>query len=72
METVELKRQVGLFSASSLIISLMIGSGIFVSPTAVLKYSGSLGLCLIMWAVTGLISLLGAGLAQNLRSPLKI
>lgn len=58
-EQVELKREIGLVSASSLLISIMIGSGIFISPVAILKYSGSFGLCLIIWAVTGFASLLG-------------
>lgn len=58
-EEVKLKREIGLFSASSLIISTMIGSGIFISPMAILQYSGSFGLCLIMWAATGFTSLLG-------------
>lgn len=38
----------------------MIGSGIFVSPTAALKYSGSVGMCLVMWTICGFISLLGS------------
>nr|CAH7757669.1 unnamed protein product [Callosobruchus chinensis] len=38
----------------------MIGSGIFVSPASALKYSGSVGMCLIVWVTCGLISLLGA------------
>lgn len=55
-----LKREMGLMSAINVIISVMIGSGIFVSPTAALKYSGSVGFCLVVWAVCGGISLLGA------------
>uniref|UniRef100_A0A182Y1A9 b(0,+)-type amino acid transporter 1 n=1 Tax=Anopheles stephensi TaxID=30069 RepID=A0A182Y1A9_ANOST len=55
-----LKREMGLMSAINVIISVMIGSGIFVSPTAALRYSGSIGFCLVVWTVCGGISLLGA------------
>lgn len=53
------KRNIGLLAAVNIIISVMIGSGIFVSPTAALRYSGSVGFCLIVWVVCGGISLLG-------------
>lgn len=46
-------------AAVNIIISVMIGSGIFVSPTAALRYSGSVGFCLVVWTVCGFISLLG-------------
>ncbi|XP_073950791.1 b(0,+)-type amino acid transporter 1-like isoform X2 [Choristoneura fumiferana] len=58
--TVKLKRELGLFSAVNLILGVMIGSGIFVSPASALKHSGSVGLCLVIWTVSGIISLLGA------------
>lgn len=54
-----LKRGIGLMAAVNIIISVMIGSGIFVSPTAALRYSGSIGFCLIVWTACGIISLLG-------------
>ncbi|XP_012287426.1 b(0,+)-type amino acid transporter 1 isoform X2 [Orussus abietinus] len=57
---VALKRELGLFSAVSLILAVMIGSGIFVSPTSALERSGSVGFCLIIWASCGALSLLGA------------
>lgn len=57
--SVKLKRELGLFSAINLILGVMIGSGIFVSPSSALAYSGSIGLALIIWIVSGLISLLG-------------
>lgn len=57
--SVKLKRELGLFSAINLILGVMIGSGIFVSPASALENSGSVGLCLIIWTVSGIISLLG-------------
>ncbi|XP_045452932.1 b(0,+)-type amino acid transporter 1-like [Melitaea cinxia] len=57
---VELRRELGLFSAVNLILGVMIGSGIFVSPASALENSGSVALCLIIWTVSGIISLLGA------------
>lgn len=57
--SVKLKRELGLFSAINLILGVMIGSGIFVSPSSALEYSGSIGLALIIWTVSGVISLLG-------------
>ncbi|CAF4797502.1 unnamed protein product [Pieris macdunnoughi] len=58
--TIKLKRELGLFSAVNLILGVMIGSGIFVSPALALKYSGSVAMCLIIWTLSGVISLLGA------------
>ncbi|CAL1680734.1 unnamed protein product [Lasius platythorax] len=57
---IELKRELGLFSAVSIILAVMIGSGIFVSPTSALERSGSVGFCLIVWISCGVLSLLGA------------
>lgn len=57
---VQLKREMGLFSAINMILSVMIGSGIFVSSAAALEYSGSVGMCIVIWIVCGGISLLGA------------
>lgn len=47
-------------AAVNVILGVMIGSGIFISPTDALKYSGSVGACLCTWAACGVISLLGA------------
>lgn len=55
-----LKRRVGLFSGIALIVGTMIGSGIFLSPRGVLERSGSVGLSLVVWCLSGLLSLLGA------------
>ncbi|XP_063088187.1 b(0,+)-type amino acid transporter 1-like isoform X2 [Cavia porcellus] len=55
-----LRRQIGLWSAVSMVTGCMIGSGIFMSPQGVLVYMGSPGASLVVWAVCGLLSLLGA------------
>lgn len=56
---VGLKKNIGLLASINIIIGVMIGSGIFISPTSALQYSGSVGLCLIIWALCGIVSLLG-------------
>ncbi|KAI9553473.1 hypothetical protein GHT06_021383 [Daphnia sinensis] len=58
-DEMRLKRQVGLFSGVALVIGNIIGSGIFVSPGYLLESAGSPGLCLILWGVCGIYSLLG-------------
>lgn len=55
----ELKRELGLFSAVNLVVNTTIGAGIFVSPAIVYRFTGSVVLCLIVWMLAGLMSLLG-------------
>lgn len=58
--SVKLKRKLGVFEGVAVIIGCVVGSGIFVSPKGVLQYSGSVGLSLAVWVVSGLLSMLGA------------
>ncbi|XP_052061856.1 b(0,+)-type amino acid transporter 1-like [Mytilus californianus] len=60
IEPIKLKRSVGLISGTSLIVGTIIGSGIFISPTDVLDRTGSVGLSLVIWSLSGLLALLGA------------
>uniref|UniRef100_A0A674MFV6 Solute carrier family 7 member 9 n=1 Tax=Takifugu rubripes TaxID=31033 RepID=A0A674MFV6_TAKRU len=55
-----LQKNVGLLSGICLIVGTIIGSGIFISPKAVLLYSGAVGPCLLIWASCGVLSILGA------------
>ncbi|KAJ6663911.1 hypothetical protein lerEdw1_008865 [Lerista edwardsae] len=57
----QLKRTIGYFEGVSFIIGTIVGAGIFVSPTGVLKYSLlNVGVALIIWVACGVISLMGA------------
>jgi len=55
-----MKRGIGLLSGVSLIISSIIGSGIFISPQNVMLYSGSVGNTLLIWLFAGVLALFGA------------
>ncbi|KAG8455401.1 hypothetical protein GDO86_001553 [Hymenochirus boettgeri] len=57
---VALKKEIGLVSACGIIVGNIIGSGIFVSPKGVLENAGSVGMALIVWIVTGVITAVGA------------
>lgn len=58
--TIRLKPKLGLIDGVGIIMGVIIGSGIFVSPKGVLQYSGSVGLATVIWILSGLLSTIGA------------
>jgi APA family basic amino acid/polyamine antiporter len=56
----ELKRSLGLIDATSLVAGSMIGSGIFIVTAAMARDIGSAAWLLIIWLVTGLITVAAA------------
>jgi APA family basic amino acid/polyamine antiporter len=55
-----LERRLGVFSATTLIVGSMIGSGIFIAPSIMAGYVATPGVWLALWLVAGLLTLLGA------------
>ena len=56
----KLRKELGLLEGVAIIIGIIIGSGIFVSPKGVIQEAGSVGVSLIVWVVCGMLSMLGA------------
>ncbi|KAI1727820.1 amino acid permease domain-containing protein [Ditylenchus destructor] len=54
------KHQMGKWGATSYIIGNIVGSGIFITPTSILNNASSVGVSLIIWALSAVISALGA------------
>ena len=59
-EQTELKRQLGLTEALSIVINRIIGSGIFRTPMPIMMLVASISLFYGVWIVGGIVTLLGA------------
>ncbi|KAK4302863.1 hypothetical protein Pmani_025088 [Petrolisthes manimaculis] len=56
----KLKKELGLLEGVAIILGIIIGSGIFISPKGVLEETGSVGMSLVVWIMCGLLSMVGA------------
>jgi basic amino acid/polyamine antiporter, APA family len=54
------KRELGLLSATSIVAGTMIGSGIFIVTAAMARDVGSAGWLLVIWIITGLLTMTAA------------
>uniref|UniRef100_H2ZQ47 Amino acid permease/ SLC12A domain-containing protein n=1 Tax=Ciona savignyi TaxID=51511 RepID=H2ZQ47_CIOSA len=57
---VTMKKTVGFVEGTAIVLGIVVGSGIFLSPAGVAVNSGSVGLSLVIWALCGIFSTLGA------------
>jgi APA family basic amino acid/polyamine antiporter len=58
--TPHLQRVLGVWSAASIVIGTVIGSGVFLVPTTMIAKVGSVKMLFVVWVVAGLLSLFGA------------
>ncbi|XP_063236766.1 large neutral amino acids transporter small subunit 2 isoform X2 [Bacillus rossius redtenbacheri] len=57
---VRLQAKMSLVNGITVIVGSIIGSGIFVSPTGVLQFTGSVNMALVVWVLSGVFSMVGA------------
>jgi len=56
----ELKRDLGVWSAMSIVVGGVIGSGIFLVPSTMIQKVGSVDMLFAVWICGGLLTLAGA------------
>ncbi len=56
----EFKRGLGLLDSVMIVVGVMIGSGIFIVSADIARTVGSAGLLLVVWILTGVLTLIAA------------
>jgi APA family basic amino acid/polyamine antiporter len=64
----ELRRSIGLFRATTMVVGIIIGASIFVQPSAVTAQVPSVAGVLVVWAAAGALTLIGALVVAELAS----
>jgi APA family basic amino acid/polyamine antiporter len=64
----DLRRSIGFFRATTMVVGIIIGASIFVQPSAVTAAVPSVGGVLIVWTAAGLLTLIGALVIAELAS----
>ncbi|XP_037902969.1 large neutral amino acids transporter small subunit 1-like [Hermetia illucens] len=59
-EKVHMKKQLGLLEGVAIILGIILGSGIFISPKGVIREVDAVGTSLVIWILCGLLSMIGA------------
>lgn len=57
---VQMKKRLGLLEGVAIILGIIFGSGIFISPKGVIQEVEAVGTSLIIWVLCGLLSMIGA------------
>jgi len=64
----ELRRSIGLGRATAIVVGIIIGASIFVQPSAVTGHVQSTGGVILVWLVSGLLTVIGALVVAELSS----
>ena len=59
-KALQLKKTLGSFDVFTFVVGIIVGSGIYVSPALVARYTSNMGTSLLLWTVSGIVCLLGA------------
>lgn len=60
IERIKMRKQLGLLEGVAIILGIIFGSGIFISPKEVLEKTGSVWGAISVWIICGLLATLGA------------
>ena len=58
--SMRLKRELNFLHGISIVVGIVIGAGIFATPSVILKHSGSVGVSFLIWLACGILSILTA------------